>query len=250
MRYTCARVFAAVAFAGLLSSPAMTAHLAADHPADSSGREGASPAEPGVLPLHARYKGLTYGDWLALSWQAVLAIPVEAGGHPLITGGAVGLDEGVVSLWAPVVPAGSPSVSIPVTIAPGQHLSVGMISVECSVAEPPPFHGEDEAELRACANGLLDLASDLYVAIDGKQVQNPGAYRTESPLFRFGPLAEGNVLGLPPGTQSDAVAAGCGLLLSPLSVGVHRITVRATVPAFGIAVDAEFTINVEPPRNG
>ena len=38
-------------------------------------------------------------------------------------------------------------------------------------------------------------------------MQNPGAYRTESPLFRFGPLAEGNVLGLPPGTQSEAPAA-------------------------------------------
>lgn len=246
MRHSYARVLAVVAFAGLLSSPATTAHLAADHAA-SSGPEEARPAEPGVLPLHAKYKGLTYGDWLALSWQAVFAIPVEAGGHPLITGGAVGLNNGMVSLWAPVVAAGSPRVTIPVTIAPGQHLSVGMISVECSVAEPPPFHGEDEAELRACANGLLDLASDLYVAIDGKPVQNPGAYRTESPLFRFGPLPEGNVLGLPPGTQSDAVAAGYGLLLSPLSVGVHRIIVRTTVPAFGIAVDAKFIVTVEPP---
>ena len=57
-----------------------------------------------------------------------------------------------------------------------------------------------------------------------------------------------NVLGLPPGTQSDAVAAGYGLLLSPLSVGVHRITVRAAIPAFGIAVDAKFIVAVEPPQ--
>ena len=245
MRHTFARVLAVVAFAGLLSSPAATAHLAADH-ADSNGREGATPAEPGVLPLHANYKGLTYGDWMALSWQAAFAIAVEAGRHPLITGGAVGLNNGMVSLSAPVVPAGSPRLTIPVTIPPGQHLSVGMIGVECSVAEPPPFHGENEADLRACANGLLDLASDLYVAIDGRPVQNPGAYRAESPLFGYGPLPEGNFLGLPPGTQSDAVAAGYGLLLSPLSMGVHRITVRATVPAFGIAVDAEFIVNVEP----
>jgi hypothetical protein len=123
-----------------------------------------------------------------------------------------------------------------------------MITVECSVAEAPPFHGEDESELRACANGLLDLAADLAVAIDGRPVQNPEAYRTESPLFRFGPLPEANALGLPTGTQSDAVAAGYSLLLSPLSVGVHRITVRAAVPDFGIAVDARFIVNVEPPR--
>jgi hypothetical protein len=244
MHHICARVLAVVAFAGLFSSPATTAALAADH-ADS-GREGARPAESGILPLHAKYEGLTYGDWLALSWQAVFALPVEAGGHPLITGGAVGLSNRMVSLWAPVVPAGSPSVSIPVTIRPGQPLSVGMISVECSVAEAPPFHGENEAELRACANGLLDLATDFYVAIDGRPVQDPGAYRTDSPLFSYGPLPEGNVLGLPPGTQSDAVAAGYGVLLAPLSVGTHRIIVRAAVPAFGIAVDAEFIVNVKP----
>ena len=48
-----------------------------------------------------------------------------------------------------------------------------MISVECSVAEAPPFHGEDEAELRACANGLLDMVSipDLYAAIDAASVK-------------------------------------------------------------------------------
>jgi len=245
MRHTFARALAVVALAGLLWSPALTARLAADR-ADSSGGKGA--AEPGVLPLDAKYQGLTYGDWLALSWQAVLAIPVEDGSHPLITGGAVGLNNRMVSLWAPVVPAGSPRVTIPVTVPAGQHLSVGMIAVECSVAEPPPFHGENETELRACANGLLDLAADLAIAIDGRPVENPGAYRAESPLFRYGPLPEGNYLGLPTGTQSDAVAAGYSLLLSPLSVGVHRITVRAAVPDFGIAVDARFIVNVEPPR--
>jgi hypothetical protein len=247
MRHAYTRVLAVVTFAGLLSSPATTAHLAAGH-ADGNGGKGAGPAEAGVLPLHAKYNGLTYGDWMALSWQAAFAIPVEAGSHPLITGGAVGLNSRMVSLWAPVVPAGSPRVTIPVTIPPGQHLSVGMIGVECSVAEPPPFHGENEADLRACANGLLDLASDLYVAIDGRPVQNPDAYRTESPLFRYGPLAGGNYLGLPAGTQSEAVAAGYGLLLSPLGVGVHRLTVRAAVPAFGIAVDGTFIVSVEPPR--
>ena len=71
-------------------------------------------------------------------------------------------------------------------------------------------------------------------------------YRVASPLFRYGPLPAGNVLGLPPGTQSDAVGAGYNLLLQPFSVGVHRLVIRASVPDFGIAVDTEFVINVEP----
>lgn len=232
MRHICTRVLTVVAFAGLLSSPALTARLSA--------------ADDGILPLTAKYKGLTYGEWMAVGWQEAFAIAVEKGSHPLIDGGAVSLNNRTVSLVPPVVNEGTPRVTIPVTIPPGQHLSVWIIGVECSVAEAPPFHGENEADLRVCANGLLDEATDLSVAIDGKPVKNPGAYRAQSPLFRYGPLPAGNYLSLPPGTQSDAIAAGYSLLLSPLSVGVHRITVRASVPAFGVAVDARFIINVEP----
>jgi hypothetical protein len=37
-------------------------------------------------------------------------------------------------------------------------------------------------------------------------------------------------------------------MLPPLSVGVHRITLRASVFAFDLAVDTEVIIDVEPPR--
>jgi hypothetical protein len=221
--------------------------MTADH-ADGSGRERDSPVDARGPQPQAKYKGLTSGEWLAVWWEAVFATPVEGGSHPLIDGGAFGGNNRTVFLGAPVLPAGSPKVTIPVTIPPGTHLVVPIITVECSVAEAPPFHGEDEAQLRACANGLLDFVSDPYAKIDGTPVKDPGAYRVESPLFRYGPLTTENVLGLPPGTQSDAVGAGYVLLLPPFSVGVHRIRVRATVAAFGLATDAEFIINVEPPR--
>ena len=221
MRHTCLRVLAVIAFAGLLSSPAATA------------------------PVN-RYKGLTSGEWTAAWWQAVFAIPVEAGRHPLITGGAFAGNHRTVFLGAPLGPIGSPTVTIPVTIPAWTSLVVPIITVECSVAEDPPFYGGNEVELRACANGLLDLVRDVYAEIDGKAVTDPGALRVASPLFRYGPLPAGNVLGMPPGTQSDAVGAGYNLLLQPFSVGIHRLIVRASVPDFGIAVDTEFLINVEP----
>ena len=236
MRHTCARVLAVVAFAGLLSSPANTAPVTADH-ADNSGPQP-----------QAKYQGLTRDEWLAVWWQDVFATPIEAGSHPLIGGGAFGGNDRTVFLGAPVVPAGSQKVTIPVTIPAGTHVVVPIITVECSVAEAPPFHGEDEAELRACADGLLDLASAPEATIDGRPVNDPGAYRVESPLFRYGPLVAGNVLGLPPGTQSDAVGAGYVLVLPPFSVGVHWMTVRANVADVGLAVDAEFIITVEPPQ--
>ena len=232
MRHTRSRVIALVAFAALLSAPATTASAAGDQ-ADGGKRE-------------RTYKGLTSGEWAAVWWQAVFATETEAGNHPLTTGGALGGTNRTVFLSAPVLPAGSPKVRIPVTIPAGTHLFVPIITVECSVAEEPPFHGDDEASLRACANGLLDAASAPYAAIDGRPVKDPAGSRVESPLFRYGPLTAGNALGLPAGTQSDAVGAGYFLLLPPFSVGVHRIAIRADVGPFGLAVDAEFIVYVKP----
>jgi hypothetical protein len=37
-------------------------------------------------------------------------------------------------------------------------------------------------------------------------------------------------------------------VLPPFSVGEHWMTVRANVADVGLAVDAEFIINVEPPQ--
>jgi hypothetical protein len=247
MRHTCTRVLGVVALAGLLSSPVSTASVPGDH-AESRGSDRGGRVDPKPPRPLAEYKGLTAGEWLAMWWQSVFATPVEKGSHPVIDGGPFGWNNRTLFVGGPVLPAGSPKVTIRVTVPAGTHVVIPIITVECSVAEAPPFHGENEAELRVCANGLLDEVADPSAKIDGRPLENPEAYRVDTPLFRYGPLTADNVLGLPPGTQSDAVGAGYVLLLPPFSVGVHRIRVRATVPAFGIAVDAETIITVESPR--
>jgi hypothetical protein len=201
---------------------------------------------PGVIPPGATYRGLTYGEWAAEWWRAAFAVPVEGGVHPLFTGGAVEGEKGIVFLAGPVLPAGSPTAEIAVTIPPGTRLFLPLVTVECSVFEGPPFHGDDEPSLRACANDLLDLVSDLSAEIDGRPLDDLGAYRVESPLFRWGPLPAENALGAPEGTESDAVTAGYYLMLPPLSVGVHEIINRAAIDSFGLAVDARFIVTVQP----
>jgi hypothetical protein len=201
---------------------------------------------PEVIPPDAKYRGLTYGEWTAEWWQALFGVPVEGGSHPLIVGGAVEGETDLVFLTAPVVPTGSPTATVPVTVLSGTPLFFSIVAVECSVFEPPPFHGDDEASLRTCANDLLDLVSDVYAEVDGRSVNDLDAYRVESPLFRWGPLPANNVLGAPTGTSSDAVSSGYFLMLPPLSVGVHQVIVRATIDDFGLGVDTEFIINVEP----
>ena len=115
--------------------------------ADSRGRERDGPVDTkGPHPL-AKYKGLTSGEWPAVWWQAVFATAVEAGNHPLIDGGAFGGNNRTVFLGGPVLPAGSPKVTIPVTVPPGTHLVVPIITVECSVAEAAavPWRGRGPA---------------------------------------------------------------------------------------------------------
>ena len=196
-----------------------------------------------VIPPHATYRGLTYGEWTAQWWQSVFATPVEGASHPLITGGGFDGENGIVFLSAPVAPVGSPSATISITIPSGSPLFFPIVAVECSVFEPPPFHGDDEVSLRACANDLLGFVSEVSVEIDGAPAN---AARVESPLFQWGPLPLDNVLGAPEGTTSDAISAGYFLMLPPLNVGVHHIAVSGTIEAFGLAVDAEFVVTVEP----
>jgi hypothetical protein len=215
---------------------AVLALLFTTSPAPAAGRN----PNPGIIPPGSTYRGLTYGEWGALWWSTLFAIPVVDGDHPLFSGGAFGEDKGVVFLAA--VGGGA---TIDVTVPAGASLFFPVINAECSVLEPDPFHGDNEAELRACANGNIDHTSGLSAVIDGVPVNNVGAYRVESPLFEFGPLPADNVFGAPDGTTSLAVDAGVYLLLAPLNPGKHTIQVKGTQDDLGFTIDTTFHITVE-----
>lgn len=199
----------------------------------------------GVVPPHARYRGHTYGEWAARWWQALFAIPVVDGNHPYFSGGAFGQEKGVMFLAAVVGDART----IDITIDAGTPLFVPVINAECSVLETDPFHGDNETELRDCANGHIDNTSGRSAVLDGKPVPNLDAYRVGSPLFEFGPLPQDNLFGAPAGTISPAVDAGVYLLLRPLKVGHHTLRVRATFDEFGASIDTTFNITVLPKKS-
>ena len=217
--------------------------LAALVPVGLLAAEHGDARNPGVIPPQASFRGLTYGEWAAAWWQATFATPGEGANHPLSTGGAIEGREGVVFLIGSPRPAGSPRVSLTATIPSGTPLFLPVITAECSVYEDPPFHGDDEPSLRTCATGLVDFVSDVSVNIDGRPVT---AHRVASPLFEWGPLPAANYFAAPTGTTSDSVADGYFVMVPPLGVGVHRIQGTASVAAFGLEVDAEWVITVEP----
>ena len=215
--------------------------LAATTPLHAAGRN----PNPGIIPADSTFRGLSYGEWGARWWSTVFSIPVVEGSHPVVSGGAFGGDNGVVFLAA--VGGGA---TIEITIPAGTALFFPVLNSECSVLEPDPFHGDDEASLRACANGHLDNTSGLSATIDGAPVNNLDAYRVESPLFEFGPLPENNLfeffgLDAPAGTTSPAVDAGVYLLLAPLPPGKHTLRFGGTFDLLGFSIDTTFHITVK-----
>ncbi len=201
---------------------------------------------PRVIPPDQTFRNLSYGQWGARWWSTAFSIPVVNGSHPLLSGGAFGGEDGVVFL------AGiAGGVTLDITIPSGTALFFPAVNSECSVLEPDPFHGEDEASLRACANGFIDHTSGRFVEIDGVPVKNLDNYRVESPLFVFGPLPENNLfefsgLDAPAGTTSPSVDAGVYVLLAPLKVGKHTVHFGGTFDQFAFSIDTTFNITVTP----
>ncbi len=98
------------------------------------------------------------------------------------------------------------------------------MGTECSTAEPPPYFGRSEAELRSCAVRDVDRYTNIRVWIDGAPVSEITAYRATSPLFAM-TLPEHNVLGVAPGV-ADVVADGYQIVTAALPPGDHEIIVH------------------------
>jgi hypothetical protein len=190
-----------------------------------------------IVPPDGSYRGQTYQQWQVKYLQDLLGTPVVNDMHPYLTGGAFGGENGVLFLAA-----GNFGV-------PGSHLTISADTAlffaiaqwESSIFEPDPWHGEDEASLRANSNFHLDRNGPAFATIDGVSV-DPTPYRSETPLFEWGPLPENNIFAAigvpaPAGTTSPAVDVGYYLLLEPLAVGQHVLD-------FGFVAGPNITYNL------
>lgn len=128
------------------------------------------------------------------------------------------------------------------TVPTGKALFFPIINVECSTLEPPPFHGDNEAELRACAKGFG--FENVFAEIDGVAVQDLDRYLVDSPLFTF-TVPPDNVLGVAAGT-GQSVSNGHFLMLAPLSVGEHVIRFGGAFTSGGFTLDITYNLTVAP----
>jgi hypothetical protein len=207
---------------------------------------------PGIAPPNSRPLGLSYGEWSARWWQWAYSLPVDQ--HPLFdsadcSAGQSGKVWFLGGSFAPTVSDSGQVVAIAdrrCAVPAGTALFFPVLNSEASTAEG---NGTTEAELRAAARFLQDFAGAMSTEIDGRPVQNIGAYRVQSPLFTYGPLPENNVLrsfGLdaPAGTTSPSVGDGVYLMLAPLSAGAHTIHFHGEAPAFNFLLDITYHLDV------
>ena len=103
-----------------------------------------------------------------------------------------------------LAPFATPSPAPPCTVPRGTKLFVTGWSSECSNVEGPPFHGDGEAELRACARAADAGLNTPVVTFDGRPVQMKAV---ETDLIEA-LLPEDNIFGLPAGTPIESVGHG------------------------------------------
>jgi len=213
--------------------------------AGAESRVWAASATPGIIPPNANPHGMTYGEWSARWWQWALALPVDQNPFFDETGCAHGANGQLGPVWflTGVINVSGTAVR-ECTVPAGKMLFFPIINTECSTLEPPPFHGDNEAELRACANNFN--VANVFAVIDGVTVRNLDRYVAVSPMFTF-TLPPNNVLGVPAGT-GQSVSKGYYLMLAPLSVGEHTIRFGGTFPDFNFTLDITYHLTIAPKK--
>jgi len=206
-------------------------------------------ANPGVQPPQSHPYGKSYAEWSANWWQWFLERPLTAPDPNLgydIPPGRAG------NVWFLASGLPNPAIDIPSSTA----LFIPLMNVECSSLEPPEsgFHGDTEAEQAECAKYWADHIINLVCSIDGRSMVINESYRVTSPQFSFDaptPWVFGDT-----GGSGNAVGDGYYVMVAPLSVGVHTITIKATLhfdagelgpdPVDALETDVTWHITVVP----
>ena len=111
-------------------------------------------------------------------------------------------------------------------------------SAECSTVEDPPYHGDDEQELRTCARNNVVAFEPVSATVDGRPI---ALTQVQTALLNF-VLPPDNVFGLAAGTTGQSVGDGWVALLAPLTPGSHEILIYTN----GNQLASRNTIRVQP----
>jgi len=192
-----------------------------------------------VSPTTKAY-GKFYPQWEVAWWQWAISIPSDS--HPLTDTAdcSVGQSGSVWFLGGSFV---SGSAERNCTVPADKALFFPILNTECSTVEPDPFHGDNEAELRACAQSFIDPVAGLFLEIDGVPVGNLSQYRVLSPMFSFA-APDPNVLFVQGPVSGQSVGDGYYILLAPLHKGQHTLHFGGTFTQYDFTLDITYHLTV------
>jgi hypothetical protein len=196
--------------------PAMLAMQATPEPAATPVTEPDGLAYRPDADIH----GASLGEWNARYWQWITSFPVGENPAHDPTARLCGYGQNDPVFF---VPRTMPPCTVPTGVA----IFLPIAGTECSTVEEPPFHGEDEDELRACAAADAERYTNIAVTVNGEEIPDIEDYRAESPAFTL-QLPEDNILAVPKG-GGRAVADGYAVVLAPLPPGEHEVVVHVEV---------------------
>ncbi len=200
---------------------------------------------PGVAPPQSMPYGKSYSEWSMEWWIYAITTPLDVSPFGYGTDGTLGQSGPVWFLGGTFTGV---NTTREITVPAGTALFFPVMDVECSTIETAAsgFHGNNPAELRACAAGWADrqVAGEfgaLFCTLDGVALKNVTQYRFATPLMHFilpASAANNNIFGMPVADGQEVYSVGDGvyILLQPLSVGVHTLEFNSI----------QYTITVSP----
>lgn len=204
-------------------------------PLSSGAAAGIKVFDPGIEHFGKSYNELA-GDW----WSWAVRFPFAT--NPLVEDGAVDCTRGQQGkIWFLAGNFGGTSHRA-CTIPTGKALFFPIRNTLWWV----PEDGATVAEVRALAHGDIHSTTSLEVIIDGVVIDDPFAYRAQSPPGGFalpcGPLLADFGFSPTPDPRDPAVADGYWILLAPLHKGAHVIEFRSSSPQLNVEVTYHLTV--------
>lgn len=193
-------------------------------------------ATPGVFPVNSNPQyGKTYGEWVVAYWQWAMSIPFSVNpwaNDPTGAYAATGQSGPVWFLGGTLGDSVTRSLTIPANKAifvPVHQWIFGATVFDCDPSNPGVAC--DVKDLKKAAADAAKAVSLMEVSIDGQPVTDTKDYRVKSPDAFSVTVPDDNIATafgspLPAGTYYPQVADGYYMLLAPLSVGQHTITVH------------------------
>ncbi len=201
-----------------------------------------------VLKVNEKsYYGKTYGEWVVGYWQWAMSFPTAA--SPWLSdadGSLAGLGQSgpVWFLGGTAGDSATRSFTMPAGKAiflPVHQWIFGATVFDCEPSVPGvPCVAKTLKQAAADATKAVAL---MDVSIDGQAISDVKDYRVKSPESFSVTVPDDNISGLPAGTYSPQVADGYYMLLAPLEVGYHTISLHV-VSSFGFEYSVSYDITV------